>query len=277
MGRVCKKIKRVLTKKELERLKVLIDKESKKNKNRENIYLFDNNIDNTQNADYYFQYIQAIKGYKSKKDTKIRNKLKKETNNWNFYLDEVLNRIKPEKYKFRRRDWEKFINRSEEYFKRYKSISEEFFSESKDCLSRAYLGFGFEFLLKGIFLKNGYAINKLDKKYLEKHKNFQKPSEPVKISNLSKKIMSEQTHELGHFIGLLLKVLPKKYSKLDKKYTDYCLLAGLKIAQQWRNLDVHMSNGNRMIDGEMQQLLANSYNNLYNLLLKGRKKPQVKF
>lgn len=278
MGRVCKRIDEILTKREIERLEVLIEMERKKEKNKNNIYLLEKNIKNVKSIEYYMSYIYSIKNYRSKEDTEIRNKLKNELNNWSFNKGEVLNKVKPRKYKFGKKDWEIYINRSEEYFKRYKSISEEFFSGFKDCLSRAYLGFGFEFLLKGIFLKEGYAINKLESNYFKKNKNIQKPLEPIRISQLNKKNMSEQIHEFGYFIDILPKILPKKYREFrDKRYRDYYLITGLKIAQIWRNLDIHGISGNKMIDGEMEQLLNYSHSSLYKIFLKERVKPKVKF
>ena len=133
---------------------------------------------------------------------------------------------------------------------------------NKDYLNRVYLGLGFEFLLKSIFLKKGYVINKINKKGL---------AHPIRVGTIRKDDLDARTYELGYFIDLLLKIKPKN---IDLRDYNYYIIWGLLIAQNWRNQDMHTPTGYFSLDNIQSHSIKTAYYSLYKLFLKKYKSPE---
>ena len=114
-------------------------------------------------------------------------------------------------------------------------------------------------------------INKVVSDNIFTRSGVTKPEQPIKLGALTKKFIKADTYELGHWINNLKKIKPDNIKDED---FDYYVLAGLKIAQNWRNQDMHIPTHSRSTDSKIQQHLEFSHDLLYRLFLKNRKIPK---
>ena len=140
-------------------------------------------------------------------------------------------------------------------------------------LDRIYLGCGFEFLLKAIFLKKSFLINEVNYDLLAR-RNISKPTNPIKLGAIKKEFLKTKTKNLNYFIQQLSKI---PHKNLESKYFNYYILAGLLIAQSWRNLDIHTPTGRRSTNNEFANHLKWSHDFLYKYFLPGVDIPKFNF
>jgi len=245
-----------------------------------------------------------LKGYKKSEDIRIKEKIKKCIDEWAFDLKDFEQKLSQSDYKYKQKDWKIFFDRAGYFFELHKGIRKSFLDRDKYYyLDRVYLGCGFEFLLKAVFLKKGYLINKyesqiddnngqLKNKFNSEQNTINKlmtnslieisnnnniqirkitQKAPIKIWMLTKPFLKRHVQELGYFIDRINKIKP---SNVEDKYFDYYVLAGLKIAQSWRNQDIHTPTGLRRTNGEYQNLLKYSHDILYKLFFPKEKIPK---
>lgn len=268
----CPRIDALLNQEEIERLKEILRLEYSKPENKKyGIFHYINEIEGTTFHEFYKEILYFIKGYKKRIDVQIKTKLIDGLGNRRFDLARFQKNARQRYYKFKQKDWHLFVNKSEYFFSLYTSSINFFGVKNEDYLNRAYLGFGFEFLLKGIFLKKGYLINKVvnNNQFILAGKAI--PSHPIKLGAVTKDFIKAEVYGFDHWINQIKRIKPLKVEDRD---FDYYILAGLKIAQNWRNKDVHTPTGYRMSDSVIQQHLKDSHDGLYHLFLRGRKIPK---
>lgn len=260
----CKKISLVLNKDELNRLKEILRLESSKLKNTKfSIFNFIDDVGDITFYKYYLDILYFIKYYKKSIDNSIKKKLLGECKNRSFDFDEYKEKVKQRFYMYTKNDYFKFLNRSEYFFSLYKNPLDIKNMRNEEYLNRTYLGLGFEFLLKAIFLRKGYIINQINIKGL-KH--------PVKSGVVSiRNLLDTKTHVLGYFIDLLPKLKPNKVSMND---FNYYIMAGLFICQNWRNQDIHTPTELRNTDTKIEQYIKYSHDSLYEMFLHRIKIPK---
>lgn len=96
----------------------------------------------------------------------------------------------------------------------------------RNVQKRLYIGIATEMLLKAIFLKNDFNINKAKKKTI---------SFPEKIQNLNESDLTPtDTYTLGQLVGALEKVISK-----DNNYEK--IIEGLNICKVFRNKEGHVA------------------------------------
>ena len=139
------------------------------------------------------------------------------------------------------------------------------FPENKDenFLNRIYLGMGFEFLLKAIYLKNGILINEINSKALKKDK-IPKQKFPIKLGSLKKKYLLTKTVSFEKLITNLNKITPKQVNNNDFQF--YVEL-GLLIVQNWRNQDIHTPTAYFGIDSLQYKHISDAYYSIYKIFL----------
>lgn len=267
----CPKIKDLLNLTEIDRLKEILREECSKPENSNaSVFHYIESIEEITYHVYFRDILLFLKRHKRKIDNQIKSKLTRGLNLRRFDLSKFKTETKQKYYKFKKNDWELFINKSAYFFSLYTGPFYLSGMRNSDYFNRAYLGFGFEFLLKAIFLKKGYLINKVVNKRQFASRGATKPSEPIRLGGVTKEFIKAEVHELGHFINMLEKIKP---SNIEDRDFDYYVLAGLSIAQNWRNQDVHTPTGARSTDSMIQQHLKNSHDLLYRTFLPEREVP----
>jgi len=257
----CKKIKNILTKRDLIRIKEIYKKQLPKILKNQDVALYNEDFLDATCCDYHKWILKYLKYYKKPIDKVIKNKIKNAINECNFDLSKFENNLNKKFYKYKKKDWKIFFNRAEYFFELHKGLGKSFFKKNKfSYLDRVYLSCGFEFLLKALFLKKGYLINKAISGNKFQKFNINIPQHPIKLGQLNKQYLQSKINDFNYFIDQLKKIKP---SNIEEKYFDYYILAGLKIAQSWRNQDIHTPTGYRQTNGEYQNLLKSSHDNLY--------------
>ena len=136
---------------------------------------------------------------------------------------------------FRRGDYEVFKRLADYYFRTAATLKKKDIKAPqiyklwiRNVTKRLYIGIATELLLKAIYLKNGYNINKPLKGGLIKF--------PEKICKLNKKILNpSETYSLNQLIDNLWKVLEKPMQKHKE------IVEGLKICKVYRNKEGHIA------------------------------------
>lgn len=302
----CKKIKSILSKKEINRLRDILNRELQKPSNQKyyaRLMMYIDDLEQIAFHEYYLSILFFIKYYRKKIDISIKKKLLDEYKNRTFDLDKFRKEIRQKHYKYKQKDWKLFLAKSEYFFSLHKDAFDFTQHPNEAYLNRIHLGMGFEFLLKSIFLKKGYLINKYETiiynnsgKLKTKFKNEQNTikrlnkynlidsstknnitvkkitlKKPIKIGVLSKKFIKREVNELGYFINNLKEIKP---SKIESKDFNYYILAGLLIAQSWRNQEMHIPISLRNTDNKIERYLKYSHDSLYKKLLPKIKVPQ---
>lgn len=137
---------------------------------------------------------------------------------------------------FDKSDWMTFKLMADFYFensakilKKDISIEEPFKLMGRNIQKRLFIGIGTELLLKSLFLKNGYCINKVKK---NKTPNPNKPIEFNKISDLTI-LNPSDTYSLNSLIDNISNIVTSKNQPEFEK--------GLKIAKVFRNKEGHVA------------------------------------
>ncbi len=268
---ICKKIRNILTPIEIRQLIDVLHIECAKPANHRSIVNgYINSIENTTSLYYYYEILRLINMRRSKIDNKIRRKIKDEIPNATFDLVKFNKKTKQVYYKYKKNDWIQFVEKAEYFFGLYHGPFDFVSFFDRNYLNRVYLGLGFEFLLKGIFLKKGYLINKFD--YDQNRKDqLRNPKTPIRLGTFKRRYIQTDTHTLGNFIDILPKIKPQR---VEKKYFEYYVIAGLQIARNWRNQDVHIPTGNRFTDSVIERQITYSYRYLYKWFLPNRRMPR---
>jgi len=196
------KVGKVLTKKEIERLREILNKELPKPKNKKysaTLLMYIQDLGEIAFHEHYLSILYFLRFYRTKIDMKIKTKLQTAYKNRTLDFEKYKQKVKQKFYRYKRKDYPTFLKKSEYFFSLYKNPFDFSNMRNKDYLNRVYLGLGFEFLLKAIFLKKGYIINKL---------NLSDLSHPVKQSLVRKADLNAKVYELGYFIDLLPKIKP---------------------------------------------------------------------
>ena len=300
----CKKIKNILTKKELTRLKEIYKKQLPKILKNQDVALYNEDFLDAICCEYHKLILKYLKYYETPTDRSIKTKIKIAIKESLFSLQEFEKELTQPYYKYKQKDWKIFFDRAEYFFDLHKGIIKSFLSKDKYYyLDRVYLGCGFEFLLKAIFLKKGYLINKVDAIIDDKtgqiKSNFSTEQRiitklankgllisttrdqivvrkinlktPLKSGLLSKEFIKKNLNDFNYFVDRLKYLKP---INRGNKYFDYYVLAGLKIAQSWRNNDIHTPTGRKRTNGEYQNLLKSSHDCLYKLFFPRQKIPK---
>jgi len=259
------KVGKVLTKKEIIRLREILNKELPKPKNRKysaTLLMYIQDLEEISFHEHYLSILYFLRFYRTKVDMKIKTKLRTAYKNRTLDFEKYKQKIKQKFYKYKSKDYTLFLKKSEYFFSLYKDPFGFRNMRNKDYLNRVYLGLGFEFLLKAIFLKKGYIINKIKRSGL---------SRPVKPSLVRKADLDAKVYELGYFIDLLPKIKP---SRIDIRDFNYYVMYGLIICQNWRNQDIHTPTGAFSLDNEQAGCIKTAYYYLYKLFLPKRKIPK---
>jgi len=261
----CKKIKSILTKSELKRIKEIYQKELPKIIKDEAVTLYNEDFIDAICCDYHKWFLKYMKNYNSKKDKLIKSKIKNAIKNWSFDFGQFEEKLKQPFHKYKKKDWTKFLKISEYFFNLHKGLAKSILEKERDYyLDRIYLGCGFEFLLKAIFLRKGYLINKISSRSEFQNLGLTIPQHPIKLGQLTKQLIKSEINNFNYFIDQLNKIKPQR---VEQKYFDYYILAGLKIAQSWRNQDIHIPAGLRRTTGEYENHLKWAHDYLYKLFL----------
>jgi hypothetical protein len=133
---------------------------------------------------------------------------------------------------FKEEDWQTFRIMADYYFetsaklkKKDIQIQDSLKLMGRNIQKRLFIGIGTELLLKSVYLKNGYCINKVKK-------GVTNPGKPKKFVEISMTDYDDgDTHTLGSLIDNLKEIIP-----CDKQ-----LLKGLKIAKVFRNKEGHVA------------------------------------
>lgn len=205
--------------------------------------------------EHYLSLLYFMKYYRSEIDTKIKKRLRIAYKDRIIDVEEFKKRVRRKFHKYTKKDYALFLRKSKYFFSLFIYPFNLKKLKNNDYLNRVYLGLGFEFLLKAIFLKKGYIINKIHKKGL---------NHPVRLGTLTRKFLDGKIYELGYFIDLLPKIKPKK---VDIRDFNYYVIFGLIVTQIWRNQDIHTPTGLFEIDNVQWYALQSSYNSLYKLFL----------
>jgi hypothetical protein len=132
-------------------------------------------------------------------------------------------------------DWTTFKFMSDYYFKTASKISiksididEPFKLMCRNIQKRLFIGIGTELLLKSLFLKNDYCINRVKK---NKNPVLKKPTQFSSIINIEN-LDPEETYTLNNFI--------ENISALITPSNNVQFLNGLKTAKVFRNKEGHV-------------------------------------
>lgn len=261
-----KNISKVLSKSEIKRLRAILTKESEKPENKKyeaTLFMYITDLEEISFHYHYLSILWFMKYYRTSTDVQIKNKLKEAYNQRMFNLDEYKQSIRQKFYKYTKKDYPAFLKRAEYFFSLYKKPFDIKNRVNEAYLNRAYLGLGFEFLLKAIFLKKGYTINEIDYDLIKKNK-IQKPPVPTRIGVFRKKFLKNKTSTLNYFIDALPKLKP---SNVDIRDFNFYVMAGLFLCQNWRNQDIHTPTGYRSIDNAQVDHINSTRQFLYKLFL----------
>lgn len=270
----CKKIKSILTKSELKRIKEIYQKELPNIIKDEAVTLYNEDFIDAICYNYHKWFLQYMKKYNSKKDKLIKSKIKNTIENCTFDLRQFEEELKQPFYKYKKKDWIKFLKISEYFFNLHRGLAKFLIEKERDYyLDRIYLGCGFEFLLKAIFLRKGYLINKTTSRNEFQNLRLTIPQHPIKLGRLTKQFIKSEINNFDYFINQLKKIKPQN---IEDKYFNYYILAGLKIAQSWRNQDIHIPTGLRRTTGKHENHLKWSHDFLYKYFLPNVKIPKFK-
>ena len=220
------------------------------------------NLETVSFHEHYLSILYFLKYYRTLIDMTIKSKLRVAYKNRTLDFEKYKKRVKQNFYRYRKKDYPIFLKKAEYFFGLYKNPFDFKNMRDKDYLNRVYLGLGFEFLLKAIFLKNGFVINKISKKGL---------THPVKQKLILKKDIDAKVYELGYFIDALPKI---KHSKIDDRDFNYYVMYGLIICQNWRNQDIHTPTGGFSLDNVQAECIRTAYYSLYQLFHKKHKIPK---
>lgn len=289
-----KKISEILSKSEVKRLRMVLNNEFEKSKNEKyyaTLLMYVQDLEDISFHKHYSSLLWFIRYYRTSMDIRIKNKLNEAYKNRTFNIDEYQENIRQKFYRYTKKDYPAFLKRSEYFFSIYKKPFDMKNKENEAYLNRAYLGLGFEFLLKAIFLKKGYLINRIkqaesklkhtiklgadrikdvDSKTYELGYNIDLLPEkitikrPIKLSAVRIKDMDRKTYEFGHLIDLLPKLKPNKITVND---FNYYIMAGLFLCQSWRNQDIHTPRGSSSIDNAQVDYINSARHFLYELYL----------
>jgi len=157
-------------------------------------------------------------------------------------------------------DWKAFkvmadyyLSLSAKLMKKDIEISIDYKLMCRNIQKRLYIGIGVELLLKGLFLKNNYCINKMKK---GKTPNPNKPIEFKSISNQSD-LNPNETYTLNKIIENIDEII-------DRENKDI-FLKGLKIAKVFRNKEGHIAVFNHSYKTQNYTDIENSIIVIYNL------------
>lgn len=133
---------------------------------------------------------------------------------------------------FKREDWETFKMMADYYFKTSSNlkkkdieIQESLKLMARNIQKRLFIGIGTELLLKSLYLKNDYCINKVKR-------GVSNPGKPKKFIEISTNDYEEKdTYTLGSLIDNLKEII----------ICDTALLKGLSIAKVFRNKEGHVA------------------------------------
>jgi len=244
------KIRKVLTKKEIRRLREILNKELSKSKNQKysaTLLMYAKDLEDISFHEHYLSILYFLKCYRTKIDMSIKIKLRTAYQNRTLDFEKYKQKVKQKFYRYKRKDYPAFLKKSQHFFSLYKNPFDFRNMRNKDYLNRVYLGLGFEFLLKAIFLKKGYVINKISRSGL---------SHPVKSSIVRRIDLDAKIYELGYFIDLLPKIKP---DKIDVRNFNYYVMYGLIICQNWRNQDIHTPTGYFSLDNVQADCIKTTY------------------
>ncbi|MCB0705662.1 MAG: hypothetical protein KDC34_10150 [Saprospiraceae bacterium] len=133
---------------------------------------------------------------------------------------------------FKEEDWRPFKIMADYYFKTAANLKKKDIEiheyiklMGRNIQKRLYLGIGAELLLKSLYLKNNYCINKVKR-------GVKNPGKPKKYFDVSIEDYDERdTYTLGSLIDNLKEIIE----------CDSNLLKGLKIAKVFRNKEGHVA------------------------------------
>jgi hypothetical protein len=198
-------------------------------------------------------------------------------------------------------DYRAFKEKAEHFFSLFKDLQEEsivneqiwdYFKSQKRA--RIFLGIGCELLLKAIYLKNGYLINRVkddknQKKLCEiwrfKISYIEKPKYnlniPYKISETPKELIEEErTSDYNYFLDHLHDLFPN----MNHKEFITFVKKGFFIASLWRNKESHtdasrhIETGTDMIDIHSSLIITYKifFNEEFKQLLPKKQKIEIK-
>ena len=157
---------------------------------------------------------------------------------------------------FRDSDWHLFKKIADSYFrqaafllKHNVSVPHDLKLLARNSQKRLFIGVGTELVLKALYLKNGYAINKPENG--NKALKF-----PFTLNDsVGQGLLEDETFQLGILIDHLEKVIVLNDSKT--------ILKGLKIAKVFRNKEGHVVTSSHAFDASNYRDIESALRELY--------------
>jgi len=157
---------------------------------------------------------------------------------------------------FRHSDWPFFKKMGDSYFrqaafllKHHLSVSPDLKLLVRNSQKRLFIGVGTELILKALYLKNGYAINRPESG--NKGLKF-----PFTLKDaVGHQLLEDETFQLGILIDHIEKVISLNHSKT--------ILRGLKIAKVFRNKEGHVVTSSHAFDPSNYRDIESAISELY--------------
>jgi hypothetical protein len=157
---------------------------------------------------------------------------------------------------FRHSDWRFFKNMGDSYFrqaafllKHHLSVSPDLKLLVRNSQKRLFIGVGTELILKALYLKNGYAINRPESG--NKGLKF-----PFTLKDaVGQRLLEDETFQLGILIDHIEKVISLNHDKT--------ILRGLKIAKVFRNKEGHVVTSSHAFDPSNYRDIESAISELY--------------
>ena len=257
----------ILTQTEVARLRVILTRELAKPQNNNHstlLLMYVRHLEDITFHEHYLSLLNFMKYYKTQGDSEIKQKLQDEYGNRSFDIENFKRKSKQRFHKYTKNDCLIFLRKSHDFFALYRTPFELRNLRNQNYLNRSYLGLGFEFLLKAIFLKRGYLINKINYTAIRQEDGMNNPRVPTRLGALKKVYLKAEINELGYFINNISKIKPTYINIHD---FNFYVIRGLVIAQNWRNQDIHTPTQSYSLDNVQAEALLTSYHNLYEIFL----------
>jgi hypothetical protein len=157
---------------------------------------------------------------------------------------------------FRESDWRLFKKIADSYFrqaafllKHHVSVSHDLKLLARNSQKRLFIGVGTELVLKALYLKNGYAINRPE----SGNKTLKFPF--ALRDAVGQRLLEDETFQLGILIDHIEKVIVLNDSKT--------ILKGLKIAKVFRNKEGHVVTSSHAFDPSNYRDIESALRELY--------------
>ncbi|RME56680.1 hypothetical protein D6779_10150 [Candidatus Parcubacteria bacterium] len=109
---------------------------------------------------------------------------------------------------------------------------------ARNAQKRLFIGVGCELLVKAFFLKQGYGINKIDRRLLEE-RSLERPQLPYQLGAISSELLIDaETFSFNQVLAQLGRIAP--FNEISRKDRQV-IMRGFKIAKVFRNKEGHIA------------------------------------